>query len=107
MYIHVSYIRNYLPLENGRGASFEHAESLSFKAALCQVCINLPSGSAEEDFNILSKLLFPFGKRCGHLIEQTLNPFNQECFVQCLLEIGPVVLQKKISKFLQCIFTIS
>ena len=34
-------------------------------------------------------------------------PFTQVCFVPRLFEIGPVVLEKKIFKFRQCIFTIS
>ena len=37
----------------------------------------------------------------------TWIPFTQGCFVPSLVEIGPVVLEKKIFKFCQCIFTIS
>ena len=33
--------------------------------------------------------------------------FTQGCFVPSLIEIGPVVLEKKIFKFHQCIFTFS
>ena len=33
-------------------------------------------------------------------------PFTQGCFVPSLVEIGPVVLEKKIFKFRQCICTI-
>ena len=35
-----------------------------------------------------------------------LVPFNQECFVQSLVEIGPMVLDQKISKFCQSNFAI-
>ena len=34
----------------------------------------------------------------------TWYPFTQGCFVQSLVEIGPVVLEKKIFKCHQCIF---
>ena len=39
--------------------------------------------------------------------EQTYIPSTQRCFVPSLVEIGQVVLEKKIFKFRQCIFTIS
>ena len=42
----------------------------------------------------------------GSSFEQTWIPFTQGCFVQRLVEIGPVVLEKKILKFRQCIFAI-
>ena len=38
--------------------------------------------------------------------EQTWNPFTKRCIVLCLFEIGPVVLEKKIFIFPQCIFAI-
>ena len=34
-------------------------------------------------------------KRAGPSFEQTLIPFAQGCFVSSLVEIGPVVLEKK------------
>ena len=43
----------------------------------------------------------------GSSFEQTWISFTQGCFVQSLVEIGPVVLEEKIFKFHQCIFTIS
>ena len=51
--------------------------------------------------------LFPFGKGRGPSFEQTWIPFIQGCFVPSLVEIGSVVLEKKIFKFCQCIFAIS
>ena len=48
----------------------------------------------------------PLGKRKGPSIEQSWIPFTQECNVLSLVEIGPVVLDRKIFKFHQCIFTI-
>ena len=38
--------------------------------------------------------------------EHTWIPFTKGCFVLNLVEIGPVVLEKNILKFLQCISTI-
>ena len=43
----------------------------------------------------------------GSSFEQTGIPFTQGCFVPSLVEIGPVVLEKKIFPFRPCIFTIS
>ena len=39
-------------------------------------------------------------------VEQTWVPFTKGCFVSSLVEIGLVVLEKKIIKFCQCIFVI-
>ena len=33
-------------------------------------------------------------------------PFTKECFVLSLVEIGPLVLEKKIMKFCKCGFAI-
>ena len=46
-------------------------------------------------------------KRAGSFIWTTWIPFTQGCFVPSLVEIGSVVLEKKIFEFCQCIFTIS
>ena len=61
---------------------------------------NWPSGSGEEDFkyfqyNFTISLLFPLGKGRGPSFEQTSFPSTQGCFVPSLVEIGPVVLDKK------------
>ena len=45
--------------------------------------------------NVISQLS-PLGKGRGPSIEQTWIPFTQECFVPSLVEIGPVVLEKKM-----------
>ena len=39
----------------------------------------------------------------GSSFEETWIPYTQGCFVPRLFEIGPVVLEKKIFKFCQCI----
>ena len=62
---------------------------------------NWLSGSGEENFSISSMyfnyfvIIFPW-KRAGPLFEQTWIPFTQGCSVPCLIEIGPVVLEKKM-----------
>ena len=40
-------------------------------------------------------------------IEETWIPFTQGCFLPRLVEIGPMVLEKRIFTFHQCIFAIS
>ena len=46
--------------------------------------------------------LSPLGKGHGPLFEQTINriSFTQECFVPSLVEIGPMVLEKKVLNFI-------
>ena len=46
-------------------------------------------------------------KRARPFIWTNLIIFTKGCFVTSLVEIGPVVLEIKILKFRQCIFTIS
>ena len=41
-------------------------------------------------------LLFPLGKGPGPSFDQTWIPFTQGCFVPSLVEISPVVLEKKM-----------
>ena len=61
---------------------------------------NWPSGSGDEDFKYLEykitiSILSPLGERRGPSFEQTWIPSTQGCFVTCLVEIGPVDLEKK------------
>ena len=62
---------------------------------------NWSSGSWEEDFLNVSMYFCDFviislWKRAGPSFEQTWIPFNQGCFMQSLVEIGPVVHEEKI-----------
>ena len=64
---------------------------------------NWPSGSGEEDiFVSWSSMYFryfvftPLGKGWGPSFEQTWIPSTQGCFVSSLVEIGTVVLEKKM-----------
>ena len=52
-------------------------------------------------------LLFPIEKRWGPSFEQIWILITQGCIVPSLVEISPAVLEKKIFKLCQCIFTIS
>ena len=63
--------------------------------------LNWPSGSGEEDFLILSMyfryfvIISPW-KGWGPSFEYNWIPFTQRCFVPSLVEIGLVVLVKKM-----------
>ena len=58
-------------------------------------------------FFLLYRKLSPLEKGQGPSFQQTWVTFIQGGFVSCLVEIGPVVLEKKIFKYCQCIFAIS
>jgi hypothetical protein len=51
-------------------------------------------------------LLFPLGEGLSPLFEQNWISFTQGWFVPSLIKIGPVVLEKKISKWPHPIFTL-
>ena len=53
------------------------------------------------------KPLLILGEFIGSSFKDTWIPFTQGCFVPRLVEIGSVVLEKKIFKFRHCLFTIS
>ena len=63
-------------------------------------------GHALLKLEIIVKLS-PLGKGRGPSFQQPWIPFTQGCFAPSLVEIGSVVLEKKIFEFRQCIFTIS
>ena len=70
---------------------------------------NWLSGSGVEDlFNFINVFsLFRnvyLGKRWGPLFEQSWIPFTQGCFVPSLVEIGSVILEKKIFLILSLYF---
>ena len=86
-----------------------HLNKLEFPSPEDASCQIWPSGSGEEHFKIcqciftISKLS-PLGKGWGPSFEQTWLPFTQGCIVPSLVEIGSVVLKKRIFKFLQFFF---
>ena len=73
---------------------------------------------AEIGFMVLEKTIFwnfvnvffaillssPLGIRWNPSFEQIWIPITQECFVPSLVEIGTLILEKKIFRFLQFIF---
>ena len=73
--------------------------------------LNRPSGSKEEHFKISSNV-FPLFRyhlpleKGGDLHLYKVS-FTQGCFVLSLIEIGPLVLEKKIFKIRLCIFLIT
>ena len=87
-------------------------ESPSPKDTLCKVWKNWLSGSGEKNF-LISSMYFRYfiiispWERAGPSFDQIWIPITQGCFVPSLVEIGPVVLKKKIFKVCQCIFAIS
>ena len=52
------------------------------------------------------KIIISLWELNGSSFEQTWIPFTQRCNVAGLVEIGPVVLEKKIFLMCQCIFAI-
>ena len=56
-------------------------------------------------FYFTISLLSPLGKERGPSFEHTLILSTQRCFVQSLVQIGPVVLEKTILKYFQFNFT--
>ena len=110
-----SLFRNYLPLEKSGALHLKkNIESLSPKNALCQVCLKLSQWFWRRRFfkfvNVFSLFRnnLPLEKSGAlHLKKKQWIPFTQECFVPSLVEIGQMVLEKKIFWICQCIFAIS
>ena len=103
--------RNYLPLEEGVALHLNKLESTSPKDALCQVWLKLAQWFWRR-FLIFSSMYFGFfiiispWKRVWPFIWTNLNLPTKGCFVLSLVEIGLVILEKKIFKSHQCIFSI-
>ena len=95
-----------------KGSSFDKPESPSPKDALWQVWLKLAQRFWRRNFWISSMYFCYFviispWKRAGPSFEQIWIPVIQGCIVPSLVEIGPLVLEKKIFKFCQCIFAIA
>ena len=93
------------------GSSFEETWILFTQG--CQDCLKLAQWFWRRGFfNFVNVFLLfcnylPLEMGWGPSFEETWIPFTQGCFVPSLVEIGPVVLEKKFFKFHQCIFAIS
>ena len=98
------------------GSSFEQTWIPFIQGCIVPGLVNVEISQAvlEEKIFIISSLYFylirdylPLEKGFGPSFEETWFPFTQGCIVPSLIEISPVVLEKKILKFRQCIFAIS
>ena len=97
MFLH---FQNYLPLKKDK-AVYLNLNPLHPRMHCAKIAWNWPSGSWEEDFLNLSMYFYNFviispRKRSGPSFEQIWIPSSQEYFVPCLIEIGLVVIEKKI-----------
>ena len=92
----------YLPLEEDRALHLNKIEIPSSKDALCQVWLKLAQWFRRRRFLKFRLCFFRYfliislGKGRVPSFEQTWIPFTQGCFVLSLVEIGSVVLEKKI-----------
>ena len=66
------------------------------KDALCQLWLKLALWFWRRRVLKFDNVFSPLGKGRGHSVEQTWIPISQGCFVPNLVEIGPVVLEKKM-----------
>ena len=90
--------RNYLSLEKNWPFIWINLNPLHPKILCAKFCWNWPSGFGEEDFKNLSMYFCNFviispWKRAEPFI---WTPFTLGWFVPSLVEIGPVVLEKKV-----------
>ena len=85
----------YLPFDNERGLAFEQFKPLYPRILCSKFGWNWRSGSTEKDV-LMSALHF-----CSFVIISSWKsiPFTQGCFVPSLVEIFPMVLEKKVEKF--------
>ena len=91
----------YLPLDKGVALHLNKLESTSSKDIYAKFWWNSPVVLEKKIFkyfqyNCNISLLSPLGEGRGPLFEQTWIPSTQGCFVRCLVEIGRVVLEKKL-----------
>ena len=104
----VSLFRYYLPLEKGVALHLNKCDSPPPKNALCQFWLKLSQWFLRRRFlnfvNVFSLFRYYLPSEKGMALHFL---FTQWCFVPRLVEIGPVVLKKKIFKLCQCIFAIS
>ena len=66
------------------------------KNALCHDRLKLAPWFWRRFLNFVISLLSPLGKEHGPSFKQTSFPFTQGCFVPSLVDIGSVVVEKKM-----------
>ena len=101
------------PLWEGRGPSFEQTKIPFTQECLVPSLVKVgPMVLEKHIFKSFQRVftisqLSPLWERRGSSFEQTWIPFTQGCSVSSFVEIGQVVLEKKIFKSCQFIFIIS
>ena len=104
----LSLFPNISPWKKERPFMWTNLNSLHPRMLCAQFGWNWPKGSWEEEFlNFFNVFSIFRNSLLGPSFEQTWILYTKGCFVPSLVEIGPVVLEKKIFKFCQCIFAIS
>ena len=93
-------IRNYLPLENAGPFIWINLNPLHPRMFCANFGWNWPCGSGEIFFKFCQCIftipqLSPLGKEHHPSFKQIWIPFTQEFYVPILVEIGPVILEKK------------
>ena len=107
-----SLFRNYIPFEKGPPFIWTYLSPLHPKDVWAKFGWNLVQWFFRKRFlNFVNVLLLLHNylplERAGSFIWTMFGPLHQRMFVPRLVEIGLVILEKKILKFLQCIFAIS
>ena len=96
------YLCNYLSLEKGGALYLNNLESPFTQGHFMPSLVEI--GPVVLEKKIFKRCQFIFSisqlshlwERSGHSFEQTWIPFTQEYFVPSMVEIGPVVLEKKM-----------
>ena len=101
--------RNYLPLKKGGALYFHKLEPPSPKDALIEIGSKVVEKKIFKTCQCIFSIsyLSPLENGCSPLFKQTGTPFTYGSFVPSMVEIGFVVLEKKVFKFFQCVSAIS
>ena len=96
-----SLFRNYFPWKKALPFIWTNLNLLRPRILCAKFGKNWPGGSWEEDFLILSMyfryfVIISAWKRTWSSFVQTWIPSTYGCFVPSLIEIGPLVLEKKV-----------
>ena len=92
--MYFALFKNFLLLAESVALHLNKLESPSPKDALCQVWLKLDQWFWRRRFLNFVNVFSLFRNYLP--LEQTWIPFTQGCFVPSLIEIGPVVLEKKM-----------
>ena len=93
---------NYIPLEKSGALHLNKLEFPSPRIAMCQDWLKLATWFSTRRFlnfvNVLSLfcVIISTWKKVGPSFDKIWIPFTRECFVPSLVEISPVILEKKM-----------